>query len=315
MLSLGIDFEAGRWKLAAWNEDRAADLHTFGSMAALWEFVEDIFTAHPATPIVLPSGFGIPLTRAEDLLDRDIAEITLRRDAHVNDPLGQFLAEARRRPLRAFCIPAVRSLPSIPLHRKLNRVDLGTADVLCAAIWAIHSLAQVGLAYASSSFVLLHLRGDTKALVAIREGRIVDGIGRSAGEVGTVSRPAVDGLLTPLQRGIGRSHDASDLDNMETLLREARELAFWEAAEKDSALLLTFHSLSQLVVTGPRRAEAMHALGEKLPVRALPALVDGYEAALGAALVAAGLTGGPTADLVQHVELRQARDRVFDWIL
>ena len=60
MLSLGIDFEAGCWKLAAWNEDRAADLHTFGSMAALWEFVEDIFTAHPATPIVLPSGFGIP---------------------------------------------------------------------------------------------------------------------------------------------------------------------------------------------------------------------------------------------------------------
>jgi len=30
--------------------------------------------------------------------------------------------------------------------------------------------------------------------------------------------------------------------------------------------------------------------------------------------VAAGLTGGPTAGLVQHLGLREARERVLDWI-
>ena len=97
MLSLGIDYEAGQWKLAAWNEDRAADLHVFDSEAGVWESVEDILTAHPAAPIVLPSGFGIPVTRAGELLDRDIAEITLHPEAHVTDPLGRFQLRGRNR--------------------------------------------------------------------------------------------------------------------------------------------------------------------------------------------------------------------------
>lgn len=315
MLSLGIDYEAGQWKLAAWNEDRAADLLDFDSEAGVWESVEDILTAHPAAPIVLPSGFGIPVTRAGELLDRDIAEITLRREAHVTDPLGQFLAEARRRTLRAFCIPAVRLLPSIPLHRKLNRVDLGTADVLCAAVWAIHCLAQGERGRATSNFVLLHLGDGTRALLAIRDGRIVDGIGRSAGGMGVASRAAADGLMTSLGRGVGRSREVGEMKNIQVRLREAKKQEFWETVEKESASLLAFHGLSQVVVTGPGSAEVIQATRDHLPVVLLPTLVDGYEAALGAALIAAGLTGGPTANLVAHLELRQARERVLDWIV
>lgn len=315
MLSLGIDYEAGQWKLAAWNEDRAADLLRFGSEGDVWESVEDILSAHPATPIVLPSGFGIPVTRARELLDRDIAEITLHREAHVTDPLGQFLAEARRRPLRAFCIPSVRLLPSIPLHRKLNQVDLGTADVLCAAAWAIHCLAQGGPTSATSHFLLLHVGADKRALVAIRDGRIVDGIGRSAWGMGTASRDSAGAFLTSLGQGIGRSHAAGGTEKLENRLREARNHAFWETVEKESVSLLAFHGLSQVVVTGPGSAQALQAAGDRLPITPLPSQVDGYEAALGAALIAAGLTGGPTANLVDHLELRQVRERVFDWIV
>ncbi|HYL82281.1 MAG TPA: DUF1464 family protein, partial [Candidatus Acidoferrum sp.] len=252
MLSLGMDYEASRWTLAAWNEDRAADLFVFETEAAVWESVEDILSAFPAAPIVLPSGFGVPVTRVGELLDRDIAEITLRREAHLTDPLGQFLAEARRRPLRAFCIPAVRSLPSIPLHRKLNQVDLGTADVVCAAAWALHCLAQQEKrAYASSNFVLLHLGAATRALLAVQGGRIVDGIGRSAEGLGTAPRAAANGPLTSLGRGVGRSRDAGEADNLEARLREARTRALWETLEKESASLLAFHGLSRVVVTGP----------------------------------------------------------------
>lgn len=314
MLSLGMDYEAGRWKLAAWNEDRAADLLVFESEAGMWDSVEDALAAYPAAPIVLPSGFGVPVTRAGELLDRDIAEITLRREAHLTDPLGQFLAEARRRPLRAFCIPAVRSLPSIPLHRKLNRLDLGTADVVCAAAWAIHCLAREERAYTASSFLLLHLGAATRALIVIKEGRIVDGIGRSDEGMGTASRAAANGLRASLGRGVGRSRYAGEPENIEARLREARSQALWERVEKESASLLAFHGLSQVIVTGPGHPRAIQVIGARLPLEPLPTQVDGYEAALGAAIIAAGLTGGPTTGLVECLGLRQARERVLDWI-
>ena len=315
MLSLGVDYEAGRWKLAAWNEDRAVDLLDFESEAGVGDPVEDMLAAHPAAPIVLPSGFGVPVTRAGELMDRDIAELTLRREAHRTDPLGQFLAEARRRPMRAFCIPAVRSLPSIPLHRKLNRIDLGTADVVCAAAWAIHCLAREERAYTASNFLLLHLGAATRALIAIQEGRIVDGIGRSDEGMGAASRADTNGLMASLGRGVGRSRDAGEVKSIEARLREARSQAFWETLEKESASLLAFHGLSRVIVTGPGYPKAIQAIGARLPVEPLPTLVDGYEAALGAALIAAGLTGGPTTELVECLGLRQARERVLDWVL
>src|SRR3989304_3611988 len=125
MLTLGMEYDAGAWKVAVWDEDRAADLHTFPRLGDLWQFLEDLLTLHPVTPIVLPSGYGVPITRA------------------------LFLAEARRRTLRAYCIPAVKLLPSLPPHRKLPRADLGTSDVLCAAAWALHFQSTTGRALAA----------------------------------------------------------------------------------------------------------------------------------------------------------------------
>lgn len=145
-------------EFGSWDEDRAADLQTFVRTADLWEFVEEFIALHPATPIVLPSGFGIPVTRVGEILDQDIVEMTLEPIQPTADGLGQFLAEARRRSLRAFCIPAVKLLPSVPPQRKLNRVDLGTSDALCSAAWALHTLEATGRAHAACDFVLVHTR-------------------------------------------------------------------------------------------------------------------------------------------------------------
>lgn len=314
MISLGIDYDTEAWKVAAWDEDRAADLLTLASTDQVWDFVDDLLVAHPAAPIVLPSGFGLPVTRAKDLLDRDIAEMTLRRDAHLVDGLGQFLAEARRRSLRAYCIPAVKLLPSIPLQRKLNRVDLGTSDVLCAAVWALHSLGQAGRGHAAADFVLLHLGTSLTALLAIQAGRIVDGIGGTRDGMGPDAAPVSGDRLAALRRLAGRGH-AGRTEEVEAMIRDARHLSRWEAVEKAAASLLGFHRLPELILTGGRRAEAVDSIGGRLPLATLPSRPDGYEAALGAALIAAGLTGGPTARLIDHLGIRQARERVLDWII
>lgn len=310
MLSLGIDYDTTAWRIAAWDEDRAADLQTFARVDELWDFIQDLITLHPAMPIVLPSGFGIPVTRVAEILDQDIAEMTLQPSRPTADGLGEFLAEARRRPLRAFCIPAVKLLPSVPPHRKLNRVDLGTSDALCAAAWAIHCLEATGRAHAVCNFVLLHTRANTRSLVVVQGGRIVDGIGATADQTGT----AREGVLPTFGALPGGSPSARRMHDAQPCAPGIGQAALWETVEKESLGLLGFHKLSEVIPTGIRRVEFSQALGGRLPLTQLPAPPDGYEAALGAAVIAAGLTGGPTARLVEHLGLWESRERVRDWI-
>jgi len=310
MLSLGIDFDATAWRAAAWDEDRAADLHTFGSMEEVWGYVDDLLSLHPATPVVLPSGFGVPLTRVAEIMDQDIFEMTLERRWQRTDTLGRFLAEARRRALRAFCIPAAKLLPSVPPHRKLNRVDLGTSDALCAAAWAIHCLGAAGRSHNACDFVLLHTRPSTRSLLVIQAGQIVDGVGTTSG----LLEPGQGELLNPLASQPGHDRTTRRAAEASGCAAGYSQTTLCEGLQKELFGLLGFHKLSQVILTGVRRAEISQTLKERLPLVPLPAPADGYEPALGAAVIAAGLTGGPTANLVERLGLREARERVLDWI-
>ena len=303
MLTLGMEYDAGAWKVAVWDEDRAADLHTFPRLGEVWQFLEDLLTLHPATPIVLPSGCGVPITRAGDLLDRDISRMTVEPTGSAADDLALFLAEARRRTLRAYCIPAVKLLPSLPPHRKLPRADLGTSDVLCAAAWALHFQSTTGRALATCDFILLHAATGAIHVLALKAGRIVDGVG-GTWEQGGPSRKRLEAALG---QDTGRSGEAHHPATVEARSPDCARAALWEAVEKDCLAMLSFHKLSEVIVTGARHAEVTQALGHRLPLVTLPMPGDGYEGALGAAVVAAGLTGGPTATLVNHLGLREAR--------
>jgi predicted butyrate kinase (DUF1464 family) len=250
------------------------------------------------------------VTRVAEIMDRDIGEMTLLPGRPISDELGTFLAEARRRSLRAFCIPSVKLLPTVPSHRKVNRLDLGTSDALCAAAWAIHCLQATGRPHEACNFLLLHTRTDARSLLVIREGRILDGVGSTAGQGDRLperlravlrSRPGGRSRLPRVNEAKPPSGDCSDS-------------ALWEATAKESLGLLGFHKLSEVIPTGVRRVEFRQMLETRLPLVELPALPDGYEAALGAAVIAAGLTGGPTAHLVERLGLWEARERVLDWI-
>jgi predicted butyrate kinase (DUF1464 family) len=310
MLSLGIDYDATAWRAAAWDESRAVDLQTFTQVDELWEFVEDLTTRQPAMPIVLPSGLGIPVTRVGEILDQDIVEMTLQPRLPTANGLGKFLAEARRRSLRAFCIPAVKLLPTIPPHRKFNRLDLGTSDTLCAAAWAIHCLGILGRPQAACEFVLLHTRPSTRSLLVVQGGRIVDGTGTTADQTG----PARGGLPPAFGSLPGGSPSARQTCEAGSATPGIQQAALRETVQKEALGLLGFHKLSELIPTGIRRGEFSQALATLVPLAQLPAPLNGYEAALGAAVIATGLTGGPTAPLVERLGLREARERVLDWI-
>src|SRR5207248_7831495 len=90
--------------------------------------------------------------------------------------------------------PGVVHLRSVPPHRKVNRVDMGTADKVGAVALAVHHQMEVRRCAARDvSLILLELGGAFTAAVAVEEGRIVDGLGGTSGPLGVRSAGALDG--------------------------------------------------------------------------------------------------------------------------
>jgi predicted butyrate kinase (DUF1464 family) len=91
-----------------------------------------------------PSGYGLPLTRVSDLTDADLRLAYLAAEGESGG-IGGLRALMRALRQSAFPIvltPGVIHLPSVPPHRKVNRVDMGTADKVCAVALAVHEQAE-----------------------------------------------------------------------------------------------------------------------------------------------------------------------------
>jgi predicted butyrate kinase (DUF1464 family) len=315
MLALGIASTPAGWHLALWDEHRAARLRTVAQTDELWAVLRDLLDSAPAMPVVLPSGLGIPVTRAGDLLDQDIAEMTGGLAPDQAERIGAVLVEARRRLPRALCIPAVKQLPTIPLHRKLGRPDLGGADAVCLAAWILSCRRHAGAEQDGADFLLLHRNQTGRVILAVQNGRIVDGIGAQIPGLQPPGTPGQgDAPRTPWERRTAfRARDPLTLRDAEQRLPGCRQCAHDEALCKEVLGLAALYGLQDVLLLG----DDLAALRRTLEARMRPALAPeavSHEAALGAALIAAGLTGGPTAGLVDRLGIREARERAPDWI-
>src|SRR4051794_40643558 len=96
----------------------------------------------PFDRVAGPSGYGLPMRPAEDCSEADLNLMALVRPDERGQGQGviEFLAVVRslwRSGLPVVFLPGVIHLDSVPQHRKINRIDLGTADKLCVAALAL----------------------------------------------------------------------------------------------------------------------------------------------------------------------------------
>ena len=281
----------------------------------------------PFDLIAGPSGYGLPLVRAGDCADRDLALMTLVRpdergpgDARRKGVLGfaALLRELCASTLPVVFLPGVIHLPTVPAYRKANRIDLGTADKLCVAALALASAPDP----ARYSACVVELGSAFTACLVLHEGRVVDGVGGTCGPVGWGSGGAWDGevayLLSPLAKrdlfagGIGTITDAA----------AGRQL-FREALVKTVAGLRAVTPFERLVLSGrlletepELAADVAGELAAFGAVTRLPALPDAWvtHAAQGAAVLVDGLAGGRYAAVVERLQLRSAAGTVLDWL-
>ena len=90
--------------------------------------------------IVAPSGFGLPLKKVEDLTEKDVFFTLLKFEKREKDKLiglGEIIRLIKSEGIPGIIVPGVKHLPTIPRYRKINKIDMGTADKLCTAVVGI----------------------------------------------------------------------------------------------------------------------------------------------------------------------------------
>ena len=151
-------------------------------------FVARIQAAGPFDLIAGPSGYGLPCVAASRDSPTLICVWRFWLPTGESGGIGGLRALVRamaRSGLPVVLTPGVIHLPSVPAHRKVNRVDMGTADKVCAVALAVREQAERRrCTVTETAFILLELGGAFTAAIAVQDGRIVDGVGGSSGPIG-----------------------------------------------------------------------------------------------------------------------------------
>jgi predicted butyrate kinase (DUF1464 family) len=284
----------------------------------------------PFDLIAGPSGYGLPLVRAQDCTEQQQDLMTLLRPDERGASDGRskgvagFSAVVRElcsSGLPVVFLPGLAHLPTVPPHRKINRIDLGTPDKLCVAALALAQRAgRPGQTLAEYHGCVVELGSAFSACLVLSGGRLVDGRGGTSGPLGWGSGGAWDGeaayLLSPLsKRDLFAGGVRAIADGAGARQRYAESLI--EAV----AGLRAVTPFDEVVLSGrllesepALAAEVEGRLGRLAPVVRLQSLSGAWvkHAAQGAALVADGLAGGRHAALVEHLQLRGAAGTVLD---
>lgn len=308
--------------------------------------VDALRAAGPVDLVVGPSGYGLPWVHSADVGPREL-DLMLLGDAAgrpagtIVGGMGRILDALKDSGLPICFAPGVIHLAGVPEHRKVNRIDMGTADKLCAVALGVWDQARrLGIGYDDTSFLYVELGGAFTAVIAVHDGAVVDGAGGSAGAMGYLSPGALDGELAYLLRGFSKACLASGgvaavaKDRGESAVGDGRAAApgdgraavAWEAlfegvVKQVAAEMTVLEAPREILLSGrlSRQPWALEKLAPRLGRFAPVHRVEGYadvagEAAQGAALVGQGLVGGPLAALVEAMGLRAAAGTVLDHV-
>lgn len=277
-----------------------------------------------------PSGYGLPLIRSGALTEDHLRLAFLAPPGEPGgiDGLRSLVRQLNQSGLAVVYTPGVIHLDSVPQHRKLNRVDMGTADKVCAAILGIHQeCRRQSCRPEQVSFILLELGGAFTAGIAVEHGRVVDGIGGTSGPIGWKAPGALDGEVAYLAEHITKAAlfqgGVTSFVQGEPARHPTAMRAYVEGAAKAVRQLRgSAPSAGDILLSGRNAAQegVVEYLGNELADIGTVRLLPGFAAvakqgAQGAALLADGLLGGQHAELITTLGLVQARGTVLDHLV
>lgn len=299
--------------------------------------------AAPLDMVVGPSGYGLPWIAARDLGPREVDLLLLSEErdcgrAAVIGGMRRMLDLLKESGLPIYFAPSVIHLSTVPPQRKVNRVDMGTADKLCAVALGIRDQSmRLNLDYEATSFIYVELGWAFSAAIAVENAKVVDGFGGTSGPMGYLALGAMDGELAYLLGSFhkevlcsgGMAHIAGhpEMPPEELMARTRTDARCSLALEAFLESVVKCVCAEMAIVPSPREVlisgrlcrvegfarELIHRLSRFAPVHK----VEGFariakEAAQGAALLAEGLASGMYERLIDVMRLRDAGGASLD---
>jgi predicted butyrate kinase (DUF1464 family) len=318
-LSVGIDFDENNWKICMLEHGEVLELRSFVSSSAALAYVEHYCVLYPELTIVAATaGFESPFTPLHTLGILPSAEIDADSEAE-QQAFGakDFLIAVGNMNLNSYNAPSVKYLPTVSLHRKLMRPHLGASNSLCATAALLYGLRKREAVWPEMRFLCVKVDQDTKSVLVVEDGRIVNGISDMPGGMGALMNgvPGYGNESFPNEED-GREFKAQELEHRGEAKNvvHASEQAFWEGLTQELAGLMAIHHLEDVVVTGENKAALIERFADSYQVYLFPYSeldVEGYESALGAAVIAEGLYApGLTSEVVERLQVREASMRV-----
>lgn len=281
-MSIGIDYTTGSWKTCLTENGQTVELCTFAQSGETLAYIEDICALYPEPILALSSSLETALCSLQTLVADHAASTPEMGDLHT------FLLAIGFLNTRNFHLPALKSLKSVPRYRKRKRKDMGDADKLCSVATLLYRMRQQEAVWPEMRFLYLEVGENARSIVVVKDGRIIDGINVASEDV------------------------VEDEEEDE----QEREQAFWEGLSEDVAGLMAVHHFEDIVVIDRRsslqekldKSTVVDRLGDTYQFYLFPrgeSEPEGFEAAIGAALIAEGLFRPSLAsEVVERLQIK-----------
>jgi predicted butyrate kinase (DUF1464 family) len=300
--------------------------------------LDTVRSVFPLDMIVGPSGYGMPVTPIKDITERELTMMVPDdKSIPLYDGIRMVVRLMQKEGFPLYFTPGVIHLSTVPLYRKANKMDMGTADKVCCTVLAVRDQAErYGIDYTETSFILAEMGYAFNAVIGVRGGKIVDGLGGTAGGPGFITLGNMDSeLAVRLGKFPGvvlYSGGAKDVSGQEDLTPEElarhpeRYAGAWNmllesVAKGVAAMMVSVAKPREILLSGrlsriPEIAQALEAkLAQFGRVRRVGRQAEiAKEAAEGAYVIGEGLLGGKYQGIVDSLELKNARGTMYDYV-
>ncbi|NIM44101.1 MAG: DUF1464 domain-containing protein [Nitrososphaeria archaeon] len=321
--------------------------------------IEAVEAVMPVDLISGPSGYGVEITYLRDIPEEILEDwyyeyILLTNKEHIEKAVEKEVfgalvyyamtksaIEMKRRDWPVCYIPGVIQLSTVPRHRKVNKMDMGTADKMCVAVLGVFDQAKrLEIPYSETSFIQVEVGFGYNAILGVEEGKIVDGIGGT-----TISGPgfltiasmdaelvqlvgswdkadvfaggcaSISGRLTPEELV-----DDVDVDEnskiawdamMEGVIKGVRSMCVAVPTPRE---ILISGRLTKIKKVEDELKKELSGLAPVKRVGWLKEIREVKETAQGYAVVADGIAGGRFESLVEWMKIREAKGTAMDHI-
>jgi predicted butyrate kinase (DUF1464 family) len=292
----------------------------------------------PLDMIIGPSGYGLPLTSIRDMTERKLTQMVPDdKSIPLYDGIRMVLKLMKEEGFPVYFTPGVIHLQTVPAYRKANKMDMGTADKVCCIALAIRDQSELyRIDPSETSFILVEVGYAFNAIMGVKDGKVVDGIGGTSGGPGFITLGSMDSELAMrlgrfpgvllFSGGAKAISGKDDLTPSEMAKEQKNYSAAWnmllESVLKGvAAMMITVEKPREIILSG--RLTDISEIAEALTVRLSQfskvrkvrrKAKVAKEAAEGAYVIGEGLLGGKYKGITDSLELSRASGTMYDYI-